>query len=145
MPRREKGSYGLKPRLRVVAGNDIVLGPGKADLLDAVDAAGELRAAANRLGMSYMRAWTLLREMNRAFGRPVVETFRGGSAHGAARLTPLGRRVLVLYREMERRSAAAAAPAWRRLRRLLPSGRGTRQAAGSPPQTSSPTKRIRNT
>ena len=131
MPRREKDSYGLKPRLRVVAGNDIVLGPGKADLLEAVDAAGELRAAANRLGMSYMRAWTLLREMNRAFGRPVVETSRGGSAHGTARLTPLGRRVLVLYREMERRSAAAAA-------------RGAGVAAAACREARSPLTRARN-
>jgi molybdate transport system regulatory protein len=118
MSRKKK--YRLKPRLRVLAGEVIVLGPGKADLLEAIAAKGELRAAAGRLGMSYMRAWTLLREMNRAFGRPLVETARGGKVHGAAGLTPLGRRVLALYRQMERRSAAAAAPAWSRLRRLLP-------------------------
>jgi molybdate transport system regulatory protein len=112
--------YELKPRLRVLAGDAIVLGPGKADLLEAIDREGELRAAAGRLGMSYMRAWTLLREMNRAFGRPLVETARGGTTHGRARLTPLGRRVLVLYREMESLSAYAVGPAWRRMRRLLP-------------------------
>jgi len=112
--------YELKPRLRVLAGNAIVLGPGKADLLEAIDREGELRAAARHLGMSYMRAWTLVREMNRAFKRPLVATARGGKAHGAAGLTLLGRRVLAVYRQMERRSAAAAAPSWRRLRRLLP-------------------------
>ncbi|HKA37757.1 MAG TPA: LysR family transcriptional regulator [Thermoanaerobaculia bacterium] len=119
-PKRDS-SYRLKPRLRVLAGDTIVLGPGKADLLEAIGAERELRGAASRIGMSYMRAWTLLREMNRSFGRPLVETARGGSAHGAARLTPLGRSVLALYREMQSRSAAAASPAWRRLRRLLPS------------------------
>lgn len=120
MAKKRPPSYVLKPRLRVVAGDVIVLGPGKAALLEAIDGEKELRAAAGRLGMSYMRAWTLLREMNRAFGRPLVETTRGGKTHGAARLTELGRRVLALYWEMERRSASAAAPAWRRLRRLLP-------------------------
>jgi molybdate transport system regulatory protein len=119
MSRSDKASYRLKPRLRVVNGDVIVLGPGKADLLEAIAAEEELRAAAGRLKMSYMRAWTLLRDMNRAFGRPLVETARGGRAHGTARLTPLGRRVLSLYREMERRSAAAASPAWHRLCRLL--------------------------
>ena len=112
--------YELRPRLRVLAGKAIVLGPGKADLLEAIDRDGELRSAARRLGMSYMRAWTLVREMNRSFGRPLVETARGGKVHGAAGLTPLGRRVLALYRQMERECAGAAAPAWRRLRRLLP-------------------------
>lgn len=120
MSKTRRSSYLLKPRLRVINADVIVLGPGKADLLEAIAAEEELRAAAGRLGMSYMRAWTLLREMNRAFGRPLVATARGGRAHGTARLTPLGRRVLALYREMERRSAAASAPAWRRLRRLLP-------------------------
>ena len=118
---RSKGkTYELKPRWRVVAGDVIVLGPGKADLLEAIEQEGALRAAAGHLRMSYMRAWTLIRETNRAFQRPLVETARGGKAHGTARLTGLGRQVLGLYREMERRSAAAAGPAWRRLRRLLP-------------------------
>ena len=111
----------LSPRFRVINEETIAIGPGKVELLEAVARTGSIRDGAESLDMSYMRAWTLLREMNRAFGRPVVETSRGGSAHGTARLTPLGRRVLVLYREMERRSGAAAAPAWRRLRRLLPS------------------------
>ena len=121
MAKKRLTSYVLKPRLRVLAGDLIVLGPGKADLLHAIAEKGELRAAAGTLGMSYMRVWTLLREMNRAFGRPLVETARGGKIHGTARLTSLGRRVLALYREMERRSSSAAAPAWHRLRRLLPS------------------------
>jgi molybdate transport system regulatory protein len=103
-----------------VRGGTIVLGPGKADLLEAIAETEELRAAARRLGMSYMRAWTLLRTMNRAFGRALVETVRGGPSHGSARLTPAGRRALGIYRQMERASLSACAPAWRRLERLLP-------------------------
>lgn len=122
MPKIGGSSYRLKPRFRVLKGGTIVLGPGKADLLEAIGHTGELRAAARRLGMSYMRAWTLLRQMNRSFRRPLVETARGGKLHGTAHLTPLGRRVLALYREMERDSQAAAGPAWNRLRRLLPTG-----------------------
>jgi molybdate transport system regulatory protein len=118
--RKAGARYELRPRIRVLRGGTIVLGPGKADLLEAIAATEELRGAARRLGMSYMRAWTLLQAMNRAFGRPVVETRRGGRAHGAARLTPVGHRALALYRQMERESAEACAGAWHRLRRLLP-------------------------
>ena len=119
MPRARRSTHVLKPRLRVLDGDTIVLGPGKADLLATIARDGEIRAAAKRLGMSYMRAWTLLREMNRAFGQPLVETSRGGRSHGRASLTPLGKRVLVLYREMERRARAGAAPAWSKMHRLL--------------------------
>jgi molybdate transport system regulatory protein len=112
-------SYVLKPRLRLVRGGTVLFGPGKADLLEAIAATGELRAAARRLGMSYMRAWTLVQAMNEAFGRPVVSTKRGGSLHGTACLTPLGLRALTLYHEMERKSLAVSRPAFRRLLRLL--------------------------
>lgn len=112
--------YVLRPRWRVLSGRDIVLGPGKADLLDAIRRTGSLRLAARDLDMSYMRAWKLVQMMNRAFREPLVETVRGGSRHGAACLTKTGKVVLVLYGQMEKGSIAAAAPFWRRLRRLLP-------------------------
>lgn len=109
----------VRPRLRVTRGEAILLGPGKADLLAAIDASGSLREAARTLDMSYMRAWTLVRTMNAAFRAPLVERTRGGSRHGGAHLTPLGRRILGLYREMEEVSLDAIAPAWRKIRREL--------------------------
>jgi molybdate transport system regulatory protein len=106
----------IKPRFRVMSGTEIALGPGKVDLLEMVDETGSIRQAAARLGMSYMRAWTLLRTMNGCFrARPV----RGGEKGGGAELTPVGKRVLVLYREMEDEALRAAAPAWARLRRQM--------------------------
>ncbi len=119
MAKRKRPPCVLKPRLRVLRGEDIVLGPGKADLLEAIARTGELRRAARRLGMSYMRAWTLLRTMNAAFREPLVETTRGGSRHGAAGLTKTGRTVLALYRTMEEQSLAASRPAFARLLRRL--------------------------
>src|SRR5436190_3906502 len=57
---RETTGCRLRPRLRVLRGQEIVLGPGKADLLDAIARTGELRRAAGELNMSYMRAWKLV-------------------------------------------------------------------------------------
>lgn len=119
MTRRAALRCRLRPRLRVLRGEEIVLGPGKAELLEAIARAGELRRAACLLGMSYMRAWKLVQMMNGAFRDPLVETTRGGSGHGAARLTKTGRTVLAVYHEMGRRSLAASGPGFRRLRRLL--------------------------
>jgi molybdate transport system regulatory protein len=119
MAKRKRPSGVLKPRLRVLRGDAIVIGPGKADLLEAIARTGELRRAARRLGMSYMRAWSLLRVMNAAFREPLVQTTRGGARHGAAGLTKTGRTVLSLYRAMERRSLAASRPAFARLLQLL--------------------------
>ena len=120
MKRRAAPRFRLRPRLRVLRGEEIVLGPGKAELLDAIARTGELRRAAGELGMSYMRAWKLVQMMNGAFREPLVEATRGGAGHGAACLTKTGRTVLAVYREMERRSLAASGPGFRRLSRLLP-------------------------
>ena len=119
MKRRAPTRFVLRPRLRVLRGEEVVLGPGKAELLEAIAKTGELRRAAGKLGMSYMRAWKLVQTMNRAFREPLVSTTRGGSGHGAAGLTKTGRTVLAVYHEMERRSLAASGPGFRRLRKLL--------------------------
>lgn len=109
----------LHPRIRVIKGDEIALGPGKADLLEAIRRRGQLRSAAADLGMSYMRAWRLVQTMNRAFRDPLVEYSRGGRPQGGAHLSETGATVLALYRRMERASLRASASAWKRLRTLL--------------------------
>lgn len=116
-------------RFRVVLGRGVALGPGKADLLQAIDETASLTRAAARFGMSYKRGWTLVREMNAAFAKPLVETEKGGSGGGGrASLTPLGRRVLARYRQMEKDAGKAIAAGVADLRRHLKAspGRGER-------------------
>ncbi len=108
-----------RPRFRVLRGDEIALGPGKADLLEAILAEGSISAAGRRLGMSYRRAWVLIDTMNRCFASPLVVASRGGGGGGGARLSPTGRRVLRLYRGVEAAAVAAARPQLRHLLRLL--------------------------
>lgn len=112
-------SHELKPRLRVLRRGAIALGPGKADLLQAIDERGSIRDAAGALQMSYMRAWTLVQTMNGCFRQPLVDAGRGGARRGGARLTATGRRALRLYRAMEHAARRVARPSWNELRKLL--------------------------
>jgi molybdate transport system regulatory protein len=109
----------FRPRIRVHQGSEIALGPGKVDLLDAIERTGTLVGAAQSLGMSYMRAWKLLQTMNACFKLPLVTTARGGSVHGGAVITETGRAVLALYRRMEEETRRASEPAWEEMRELL--------------------------
>lgn len=52
-------------RLRILFGPEIAMGPGKADLLDAIQETGSITAAAKRFGISCRRAWVLVDTMNR--------------------------------------------------------------------------------
>src|SRR2546430_11324362 len=96
-------------RLRVTKGDDIAVGPGKVDLLEAIAATGSITAAARRLGMSYRRAWLLVDTMNRCFKNPVVDAETGGKRGGGTRLTAVGAETLQRYRKVEKLSARSAA------------------------------------
>jgi len=85
----------------------VALGPGKADLLDAVVETGSISAAARAMGMSYRRAWTLIDAMNSDFKLPLVESSAGGSGGGGAHLTETGHEALRRYRAMENKATAA--------------------------------------
>lgn len=106
-------------RLRIVLEPDIAIGPGKADILEGIRETGSIAAAGRRMAMSYKRAWLLVETMNRCFKAPLVETSRGGKAHGGAVLTPAGEEVLALYRHMERLTDEAIAREIKALRQLL--------------------------
>jgi molybdate transport system regulatory protein len=109
----------VSPRLRIMRGGEIALGPGRVELLEHIQQSGNLRAAAKAMGVSYMRAWNLLRYTNRCFAEPLVVAVRGGKAGGGAELTETGKRVVAMYREMEKRSVAAMREPWAELRKRL--------------------------
>ena len=87
-------------RIRVLADSVVARGPGKADLLDAIDEIGSISGAARRMKMSYRRAWLLVDTMNACFKQPLVATAKGGTEGGGASLTATGRRVLSRYRKL---------------------------------------------
>jgi molybdate transport system regulatory protein len=113
----------MKPRvqfrLRISRGDDIAVGPGKVDLLEAIGRTGSITAAARALGMSYRRAWLLVDTMNRCFRTPVVETEAGGARGGGTRLTATGERAVLHYRRTEKLAAKASAAEITALTRLL--------------------------
>lgn len=112
-----------RPRIRVQLGAAFAIGPGKADLLQAIAETGSISAAARQMDMSYRRAWLLIDTMNRCFREPVVDTATGGKGGGGAQITPFGKTVLNSYRAMEARamlSISRQMPNFSRLLRKTP-------------------------
>lgn len=98
----------LKLKIQIVCGDGFAMGPGKADLLEAIDREGSISGAGRALGMSYRRTWLLVDEMNRCFQDRLVETLSGGGRERGARVTDCGHRVLAAYRSLEAETAQAA-------------------------------------
>lgn len=99
----------IQLRLRLKRGDQVLIGPGKIELLEAIGATGSISAAARALGMSYRRAWLLIDEMNRGLTTPVVSATTGGNRGGGTVLTATAREVIDRYRSIERAALSAVA------------------------------------
>jgi molybdate transport system regulatory protein len=93
--------------VRIDFDDDVAFGPGKARLLECVESEGSIRGAAIAMGMSYRRAWMLLKEIEGIVGAPVVAGAAGGAKGGGTHLTALGRSVINRYRTIENRAEEA--------------------------------------
>jgi molybdate transport system regulatory protein len=98
----------LKIKLQLYVGDERAFGPGRADILAAIDQQGSISAAARNLGMSYRYGWMLVESMNQCFAEKLVDAAPGGKRGGGAVLTEAGRLVLAAYRSLERRIATSA-------------------------------------
>jgi molybdenum ABC transporter molybdate-binding protein len=102
-------NWQVNVRVWVESSGEAVLGEGRAELMAAVESERSITRAAKALGMSYRRAWTLIREINEAAGETLVEAAVGGKQGGGARLTPHGRAALDIYEKVRQSIVNAAA------------------------------------
>ena len=97
----------LKLHVRILSEEQIAFGPGKAELLEAIQRTGSISQAAKSMNMSYRRAWQLVDTMNQCFQSALVETQTGGTHGGGAVITELGQMILKKFRTMEQQAAQA--------------------------------------
>jgi molybdenum ABC transporter molybdate-binding protein len=98
-PRPEGWAIGL--RVWVERAGEAILGPGRLELLQAIDQHHSISTAARRMGMSYRRAWELVQSINQAAGEPLVTAATGGVHGGGAQLTPLGNWAVSVFQEVQ--------------------------------------------
>jgi len=96
-------------KIRLLCGDLFAMGPGKADLLEAIQETASIAAAGRKLGLSYWKTRRLLEELNQCFRSPVVVASKGGERGGGAQVTETGRLALAQFRAMEAEAGAAIA------------------------------------
>ena len=94
----------LEPRIKLWVEKDgsLELSDYRVQLLRSVAETGSLAQAAQRMGLSYRRAWGKVREIERNLGVTLVESEVGGVGGGSSHLTPAGERLVALYERFSR-------------------------------------------
>jgi molybdate transport system regulatory protein len=96
----EANGLQLKGRLWLERGGETFLSWGRVVLLERIQEAGSIAAAARSMEMAYSHAWTLVAHMNRLAGEELVGRTFGGKNGGRAWLTPAGEAALARFWEL---------------------------------------------
>jgi molybdate transport system regulatory protein len=107
--RRERAARSPSPteaQPRVRAGHRVFLheageplfGPGIFDLLVLVEETGSLHQAAGMMGMSYSKAWRVIRQAEHHLQLELMHRRTGGQAGGGSRLTDDGQQLIQRFR-----------------------------------------------
>lgn len=77
-------------------------GPGMVTLLKQIQSLGSVREASEKTGISYSKAWTMIRTAESETGVELVGRQQGGKHGGMAEVTKAGLELIRKYEELER-------------------------------------------
>ena len=94
----------IRPTVSVALAKELPFFDDKiAMLLSLVDETSSVRAACQRMQISYSTGWNIIRTMESQFSRSFIERSQGGPSGGQSRLTGDGRRLVEAFRRFESR------------------------------------------
>ena len=92
---------GLKVSIRtVISKNEKFFGPGIVSLLHLIEELGSIQAACKKMKMSYSKAWSIIKRMEKELDFKVLETKAGGLGGGLSVLTEETKNFLDKYDKM---------------------------------------------
>ena len=93
--------FELKGMLSLHAGDRLLGGHARIELLAKIGETGSITAAARAVGMSYKGAWDAVDAMNNLADEPLVVRATGGKHGGGTRLTAHGEQLIQAFRVLE--------------------------------------------
>lgn len=102
-------------KLVIENGGKFFLGPGIVSLLQQIDAQKSVARASEVLGLSYSKAWKMIRDAESGSGVELVVRTSGGTGGGGASLTEHAEKALAAYSSARESVARFADEAVRKL------------------------------
>jgi len=91
----------IRSKIWIEADGEAVFGRGRRFLLEAIDSHGSINQAAKEVGISYRKAWSHIKTMEKRLGIALVERRAGGRNGGGAVLTGEARKFLGKFEVLE--------------------------------------------
>lgn len=80
---------------------ELLFGKGKTEILEYIDEFGSIAKAAEKLGMSYKKAWSHVQILQKNLDDVLVETQKGAGAQGGTTLTPKAHEYIAKYKQLQ--------------------------------------------
>jgi molybdate transport system regulatory protein len=77
-------------------------GDGPYQLLKRVQKTNSLHQAAHQMGMSYSKAWRLIRTLEERLGFVLLERKTGGQSGGGSQITPMAKDLMEHYEQFQK-------------------------------------------
>jgi molybdate transport system regulatory protein len=90
----------IRSKIWIERNDVVVLSDWRVELLEAIDAHGSLRRAAEQLDVPYRTAWDRVKATEAALGIRLLETASGGADGGGSHLTPQAREACRRFRRV---------------------------------------------
>jgi len=90
----------LKQQIQLISGDEVIINEEGFRLLREIEKEQSIVAASKNMGISYRKAWGLLRDIEYALGFSLVGKRRGGKAGGRTTFTEEGKELLDAYSDL---------------------------------------------
>lgn len=81
--------------------NELLFGKGKTEILELIEQDGSITKAAEKMGLSYKKAWSHIKILQQNVADELVLPQKGGGKTGGTTLTPKARELINNYRQLQ--------------------------------------------
>jgi molybdate transport system regulatory protein len=80
---------------------ELLFGKGKTEILEFIEQEGSIAKAAEKMGLSYKKAWTHIKILQSNIKDELVLPQKGGGGRGGTSLTPKAKELVQNYRQLQ--------------------------------------------
>ncbi|MCF8045646.1 MAG: LysR family transcriptional regulator [Desulfarculaceae bacterium] len=101
--KEEENGFSVRSKVWIVdAVGEVVFGPGRLKILEAVKNTGSIKKASKELNMSYRGVWGRIKATEERLGKPLLVRNIGGKAGGGSELTPFALELMERFKMLHR-------------------------------------------